>query len=179
MATAGEITIEGPSLCTTQALLNTTSPYSLPRSRPADLKAFAAVQEAQNLLSLTPEQSMLLGECFSKSTWGLLDPNELWKGECTIRELCRFHDRFSKTKNWTALCDLWTKGLRYVAEEKETETRVDFGALMNGPVARLAAKPMRTQCLFTKLHCDVNVDACLIALKDYCERSARETYAEK
>lgn len=179
LTAAGEVIAVGPPLCAMQAQLNTPSPYANARSRAADLKAYCAVQEAQSLLSLTQDQAMLLGECFSKDKWGLLDPMDGWTGACSITELCRFYDRYNKFDDWVVLCELWNKAVQHVASVKKVDCSIDFAGLMNGSVARLAAKPVRTQCFFTRLNCQLNVDVFLMALRDYCERSARELHADK
>lgn len=171
---AGEVIVMGPPVGTTQAALNTASPFGHHRHKSIDLKHYGAVQEAQKLLSLTPGQALLLGECFSKGPWGLLDIAEGWTGVCSIGELCRFYSRYARTNIWQALCDLWNKGLHHVAKNKGLDAGLDFTSLMNGHVARLAAAPVRMQCLFTRLNFQVDIDAALLALRDYCERSARE-----
>ena len=179
LTAAGEIIVMGPPLSTMQAQLDIPSPFKNARSKAADLMAYSASQEAQRLLSLTNDQAALLGKCFNKEKWGLLDPSGGWSGLCSIHELCRFYDRYATTDIWLAMCDLWNKALRYVAHSEGLAATLDFVTLMNGSIARLAAKPVRTQCLLTQLNCQLDTDACLWALRDYCERSAREVHAEK
>eukprot|EP00210_Caulerpa_lentillifera_P005781 g5527.t2 len=181
MTTSGEISVLGPPLCTTQAKLDAAfGLHGVKGSKAEALKMQAAVQEAQNLLSLSPEESNILGLCFSKDpVLGLLDPTDPGTGLCSINALCNFHDHYSKSEIWLALCDLWNKAISYILKIKGWNCTLDFGALMNGAVGRLAAKPVRTQCLFTRLSCDVSVDQFVSCLRTYCERSARELHAEK
>jgi len=117
---AGEIVVIGPPLCTTQAPLDAALELDLQKLNKAEaMKKQSAVQEAQNLLSLNPAEAKILGLCFSSnSAVGLSDPRTPGPGICNITELCRFHDRYSKTPIWLALCDLWNKAIRHILKTK-------------------------------------------------------------
>lgn len=51
---------------------------------------------------------------------------------------------------------------------------MEFKGLMNGIIKDLAAKPMRIKMIVTKMNTKLDVDAMLIAFRDYVERSAQE-----
>lgn len=51
---------------------------------------------------------------------------------------------------------------------------MDFKELMNGIIKDLAAKPMRIKLIVTRLNAKLDIDAMLMAFRDYVERSAQE-----
>ncbi|KAL0041621.1 hypothetical protein WJX79_009772 [Trebouxia sp. C0005] len=172
---AGEITIVGPPLSSLDAEL-AFHPEAVARSKDARKQAqmAAAAQEARGMLGMSLEQAQLLAELFSGKNGLLSTPLP-----CNIAELQAYYSRHhGDPAVWTPLCDAWDRALQMLSRANGV-TPLSFRTLMEGHVAHQLLKPVRARVTLSQASISLNADAIMTAVRDFMERSARETSAKE
>ncbi|GBF98523.1 hypothetical protein Rsub_11514 [Raphidocelis subcapitata] len=173
-ALEGELRIAGPSLAAMSADL-ALSAGDVPPGK-ADPKTFAqelrASQRARGMLGLHEAEA-----------WAALaplltqGPACLWpdarQGPMTAAELCRFYSTCSPSPAWPDLLAALQPAAAAAAAAGSAPA-ADLPALLTGPVAALARKPVRVSLAVGRVEAGVEVGPALAALRDYFERLARE-----
>ncbi|KAL0049997.1 hypothetical protein WJX82_002413 [Trebouxia sp. C0006] len=172
---AGEITIVGPPLSSLDAELAFQQEAG-PRSKDARKQAqmTAAAQEARGMLGMSLEQAQLLAELFSGKNGLLSTPLP-----CNIAELQAYYSRHhGDPAVWAPLCDAWDRALQMLSRARGV-TPLSFCTLMDGHVAHQLLKPVRARVTLNQASVSLNADAIMTAVRDFMERSARETSAKE
>ncbi|DBA94847.1 hypothetical protein WJX77_009545 [Trebouxia sp. C0004] len=172
---AGEITIVGPPLSSLDAEL-AFQQEAVARSKDARKQAHmsGAAQEARGMLGMSLEQAQLLAELFSGKNGLLSTPLP-----CNIAELQAYYSRHhGDPAVWAPLCDAWDRALQMLSRARGV-TPLSFRTLMEGRVAHQLLKPVRARVTLNQASVSLNADAIMTAVRDFMERSARETSAKE
>lgn len=161
---SGELRVLGQQLSTYVA-----SMWGEPGKMTAEQQSAAA--RARSLLGLSEGQAQALAEIFGGRSYLLDKPRPL-----SICELCRFFVKYSRSRMWSAMCNVWNKALQVCFDQLGVSERFTFGRFMDVAVARLARKPLRVSLTMHHLSAALNVDVGLATLRDFFERTVRELH---